>query len=180
MSTKFHDDEVTFGGDVTIDGTLTAAGYAPGSPIAGDFDVTGALSGGTIASDGTITAGGNVTITGHVIASSYVACAGVRESNAVRVVTADANATIQTADRVITVSTTGAGTRTFTLNNAGGVINHEVKIVMTAAAGGGVYEIAAGGLTATLAAAGDAVTAVCANPGAGTWYFVGHVGAVIA
>lgn len=195
MTTK-HKGAHEFDGSVTFAGSQTSTGTVTGSDLVStddvivgdDLNVTGLATIGetlTVGTGLTVSAGGfvvtgNSQVAGNYTVSSYINCGGMRESNAVRTVTADTNSVVAATDRVVKLSTTGAGSRTFTLDATAGVLNHEVILYMTAAAGGGTYAAVASGLTVTLAAAGDSATVKCIDSVAGTWIITSARGAIVS
>lgn len=161
-------------GNTVINGTLQVTGNAA---------LNGTTTLGTGGSAALLTPGPaslalakSLDITGGVNATQYVAAPLIFETKAAVAKAADTGFDLATEDRMLTISTTGAGVNVInpvdTLE-----VGQEISILMTAAGGGGTYTLAlAGGKTATFAAAGDSLQ--IKHYGGGLWASIGGTAAV--
>lgn len=148
-------------GDIVIGGDLEVGGDVE---IAGTLDVTG-----TTNFDGTVAVAGvfgalSGTFTSTVTATRF------RESAPLTTATASQNYTVLATDRLVRISTTGAGNRTITFPSM--TIISTVTIVMTAFNTANYTAVVPQG-TVTWAAVGDVATFISAGDATNTWYLIG-------
>lgn len=161
-------------GDTVIDGTLQ---------VTGNTNLDGTTTLGTGGSAATFTPGAStlalnkaLEVTGQVLATAEVSGNLLVENKAAATKTADTPFALAAGDRMLNISTTGAGAHAITAGDTLEV-GQEVFIRMTAASGGGTYTMAlADSLTATFAAAGDTLHAK--HFGGGVWISLGGTAVV--
>lgn len=161
-------------GDTVIDGTLQ---------VTGNTNLDGTTTMGTGGSAATFTPGAStlglgksLEVTGQILATAEVSGNLLVENKAAVTKTADTPFSLAAGDRMLNISTTGAGANAITAGDTLEV-GQEVFIRMTAASGGGTYTMAlADSLTATFSAAGDTLHAK--HFGGGVWISLGGTAVV--
>lgn len=150
--------------------------------VAGTSALVGAVTMGSGGSAAVFTPGASVLdlaksfqVTGQIFSTQLVSAPLVVETKAAEAKAADTPFAIAANDRMLSISTTGAGSSAITAGDTLEV-GQEVFIRMSAASGGGDYTMAIGTKTVTFAAADD--TCQIKHYGSGVWAIVGGTAVV--